>query len=182
MLLGIKSRRMVLLRYVVVGVFAGISFYMGWWLNSTWSARTTETAWLSGANLAEGLDLDAYAETAIVLSSAGAYQHNLVLAPGALVAGQRGARRVAPERRGGLEERRVRAHEVALRDGALAREEHGHGSRRPERRRHLDLLELRPGFELGHQVAAGVQLEVDRLFPGFGQDDGLGRRRGVREQ
>lgn len=38
MLLGIKSRRMVLLRYVVVGVFAGISFYMGWWLNSTWSA------------------------------------------------------------------------------------------------------------------------------------------------
>ena len=56
-------------------------------LNSSWSARTTETAWLAGANLAEGLDLDAYAETAIALSSAGAYQHNLVLAPGALVDG-----------------------------------------------------------------------------------------------
>ena len=56
-------------------------------LNSSWSARTTETAWLAGANLAEGLDLDAYAETAIALASAGAYQHNLVLAPGALVDG-----------------------------------------------------------------------------------------------
>ena len=56
-------------------------------LNSTWSARTTETAWLSGANLAEGLDLDAYAETAIAYSRVGAYQHNLVLAPGALVDG-----------------------------------------------------------------------------------------------
>jgi hypothetical protein len=42
-------------------------------------------------NLAEGLDLDAYAETAIALASTGAltgaYQHNLVLAPGALVDG-----------------------------------------------------------------------------------------------
>ena len=57
-------------------------------LNSSWSARTTETAWLAGANLAEGLDLDAYAETAIALAPrAGAYQHNLVLAPGALVDG-----------------------------------------------------------------------------------------------
>ena len=56
-------------------------------LNSSWSSRTTETAWLAGANLAEGLDLDAYAETTIALTRAGAYQHNLVLAPGALVDG-----------------------------------------------------------------------------------------------
>jgi hypothetical protein len=59
-------------------------------LNSSWSARTTETAWLAGVNLAEGLDLDAYAETAIALASTGstgAYQHNLVIAPGALVDG-----------------------------------------------------------------------------------------------
>ena len=76
-------------------------------------------------------------------------QHDPRVAPGALVAGQRGARRVAPERRGGLEERRVRAHEVALRDGALAREEHGHGSRRPERRRRA----AADGFErLGGQL------------------------------
>ena len=61
----------------------------GGWLNSSWSARTTETAWLAGANLAEGLrDLDAYAETAIAIGpSTIAYQHNLVLAPGALVDG-----------------------------------------------------------------------------------------------
>ena len=44
----------------------------GGWLNSSWSARTTETAYLAGANLAEGLDLDAYAETAIALASTGA--------------------------------------------------------------------------------------------------------------
>ena len=57
-------------------------------LNSSWSARTTETAWLAGVNLAEGLDLDAYAETAIAIGpSTIAYQHNLVLAPGTLVDG-----------------------------------------------------------------------------------------------
>ena len=42
-------------------------------LNSSWSARTTETAWLAGANLAEGLDLDAYAETAIEARAYAAY-------------------------------------------------------------------------------------------------------------
>ena len=65
-------------------------------LNSSWSARTTETAWLAGANLAEGLDLDAYAETAIALASrAGA------------ISAQLGARAGRAGRRGDLRLRAV---------------------------------------------------------------------------